>query len=277
MKTGFLTAASHELRTPLNAIIGYGELIREELGETDPYEIASVRRPAARVRRPAAADCRPDPADTNLEAGATQIRLGPVSMPALLADVARSVARGLASRENTLGWSCPDDLGLPRTDPTLLRSVLFNLVENADKFTQRGRVTVVVRREGPLLVVAVADTGIGMSAAEVARLFQPFTQLESGFTRGSGARPRPRARPPVLCPPRRRAPVRERARNGVGVRGPDPVRATGAGGSRPLDPTDTTHQSPTPPSFRSHNRRPPRTTPGTAPSPRTPARTSRTP
>jgi signal transduction histidine kinase len=185
MKVGFLAAASHELRTPLNAIIGYGEMIREELGLADPDELAE---PADRLLE--SAERLLQLVDrilqlTNLEAGATRPTPTPVAVGPLLASVIEAVERR-SRRKNQLTWSCLPELGAPCTDGTLLRSVLFNLVENADKFTTGGRVEVDARREGELLVISVQDTGIGMAPEELARLFQLFTQIESGFTRRFG-------------------------------------------------------------------------------------------
>jgi signal transduction histidine kinase len=185
MKTGFLAAASHELRTPLNAIIGYGELIREELAVAEPEDLAEQ---ADRLLE--SADRLLQIVDrilqmTDLEAGATRPHPAPLALPPLMASVIQEVERR-SRQENHLTWSCPPDLGEPRTDGTLLRSVLFNLVQNADKFTRRGQVRLAARREAELLVISVEDTGIGMTLEELGRLFQQFTQIESGFTRRFG-------------------------------------------------------------------------------------------
>jgi signal transduction histidine kinase len=68
----------------------------------------------------------------------------------------------------------------------MVRRILVNLGGNAVKFTERGSVTLTVTRDGEWLVLEVADTGIGIAQEDIARLFQPFTQLDSGFTRRFG-------------------------------------------------------------------------------------------
>jgi two-component system sensor histidine kinase/response regulator len=85
-----------------------------------------------------------------------------------------------------LSTSPPGEPHTIRTDPDMVRRILVNLGGNAVKFTEHGSVTLTAAREANGIVFAVADTGIGIAQEDIARLFQPFTQLESGFTRRFG-------------------------------------------------------------------------------------------
>jgi signal transduction histidine kinase len=80
----------------------------------------------------------------------------------------------------------PDEPRTLRTDPDMLRRILINLGGNAVKFTEHGMVTITASHAGDQMIFDVTDTGIGIAREDMARLFQPFTQLESGFTRRFG-------------------------------------------------------------------------------------------
>jgi signal transduction histidine kinase len=183
MKTVFLASASHELRTPLNAITGYGELIRElaqdgafdEIGPSSDRLLESAARLLHLVDRILQL--------TDLEAGAIAPQPSAVALPALLEAIVEAVGPAAARQENTLTVRCAPDAQEVHTDRALLETVVFNLVDNAAKFTRGGEVRLIGLRRGDRIVVRVEDTGIGMPPDHVARLFQPFTQLEAGFTR----------------------------------------------------------------------------------------------
>jgi signal transduction histidine kinase len=78
--------------------------------------------------------------------------------------------------------NCPDDLGPMHADQTKVRQALLNLLSNAGKFTERGTVTLAVRREEESFTFAVADTGIGMTEEQRGRLFEAFSQAEASTT-----------------------------------------------------------------------------------------------
>jgi CheY-like chemotaxis protein len=104
------------------------------------------------------------------------------SVPDLVRDVAAIVRPLVEKKANTLVVSCADDLGTMHADLTKVRQALFNLLSNASKFTDHGTITVNVRREssedGARVTFAVADTGIGMTAEQLGRLFEAFSQAE---------------------------------------------------------------------------------------------------
>lgn len=189
-KSDFLANMSHELRTPLNAILGYGEILIEDANDNghsqyirDLERILSAGKHLLNVIN--------DILDiSKIEAGKMVLRPEWVFLPDLLNDC-YSLALPLAARNNNeLRFADFAQLGNFWTDPTRLRQSLFNLLSNACKFTQNGLVelrfdwnTNGVRRE---LLLSVRDTGPGIAPADQARLFSPFTQLNSSATRAAG-------------------------------------------------------------------------------------------
>ncbi len=187
-KSRFLANMSHELRTPLSGILGYASLVSDELLDID----ATVAQfPAAQV---SANQIRTDvhnieDAGTQLlglidhlldiarmEAGEVTVNPGRVCIADVLADV-RVVAQPLVeSGGNTLTFQVDDDVPLITTDPERVRQIVLNLVGNAAKFTQNGAVTVRVSREDNRVAIAVVDTGVGISTADLKRVFEPFEQ-----------------------------------------------------------------------------------------------------
>ncbi len=186
-KSVLLANISHELRTPLTAILGFVDVA------TDP-----AARPAERTE--AIATVR-DNADHLLalindlldmsKAEAGTIVIEPAEMD--LHELFRTVAAPLAQRARAKGVELRLEGvdRLPRRvvmDPTRVRQILLNLIGNAVKFTDRGSVLVAARTASGALVVRVEDTGPGMDAGQVARLFRPFSQVgEDGATRRDGA------------------------------------------------------------------------------------------
>lgn len=179
-KTEFLASMSHEIRTPLNGIIGYSEL----LGDT-PLD-RDQRRYLERVQFAGSAllSTVNDILDfSKIEAGRVQLRPQPFSLVPLINN-ATSIVADQAERK---GLQLDVDLApdLPKMvigDETRIRQVLLNLLNNACKFTERGRIHVAVDRidrvSGPCIRFTVRDTGIGISEDDVERLFDRFYQVE---------------------------------------------------------------------------------------------------
>jgi len=105
-------------------------------------------------------------------------------------EVVTTVKPMVARNSNTLTVSCPDDIGTMHSDMVKVRQILLNLLANACKFTERGTIAVEVFREqkasGSTIVFRVADSGIGMTEAQMAKLFEAFTQAEVSTTRTYG-------------------------------------------------------------------------------------------
>ncbi len=193
-KSEFLANMSHDIRTPLTAILGYTDILRDEL----PAVSAESRTAGAIDTIKRAGEhllvVINDVLDlSKIEAGRLVIEHVESGLPQLLQDVhlmmeTRTSAKGVVL-ETTLDSPIPDRI---LSDPTRLRQILMNLVGNAAKFTEAGRVSVraaVVHRddaETPILRIAIEDTGPGMTRIQAKRLFQPFTQADASVTRKHG-------------------------------------------------------------------------------------------
>jgi PAS domain S-box-containing protein len=192
-KSAFLANMSHELRTPLNAIIGYSELMIEEADELDPE---SVRTDLERIQRAGRhlLGLISDILDiSKIEAEKMELHPEQVQLVPFLADVQATLLPLAQQQGNQLVVHHTDAPARLFTDPTRLRQVLLNLLGNAIKFTEHGVVTLQVQRDHTDAADGVAwvqfdicDTGIGMSEAQLARLFQPFSQVDDSSTRRYG-------------------------------------------------------------------------------------------
>ncbi len=189
-KSSFLANMSHELRTPLSAVIGYSEMMEEEvedLGETglltDLGKIKSNARHLLSLIN--------DVLDlSKIEANRMDTFAEDVEVATLVEEAAGTVGALVAQKSNHLVVDVAADAGAMHTDVVKLRQCLFNLLSNASKFTENGRVTLQVHREGEMdttaLVFRVSDTGIGMTEEQLGRLFQRFAQADETTTRKFG-------------------------------------------------------------------------------------------
>ncbi|MEH3148534.1 MAG: response regulator [Methylobacterium frigidaeris] len=189
-KSQFLANMSHELRTPLSAVIGYAEMLQEEIEDLgEEGLLADMRKIEANARH--LLGLINDVLDlSKIEAERMEIYAEEIDVAGTVRDVAATVEALAAKKANTLVVEAADDLGHAQTDVTKLRQCLINLLSNAAKFTENGRITLSAARsrEGGTewLTFRVRDTGIGMSAEQQARLFQRFTQADASTTRRFG-------------------------------------------------------------------------------------------
>jgi signal transduction histidine kinase len=185
-KSEFLANVSHELRTPLNAIIGYSELLHEEaedLGHEaylpDLDRILSAAQHLLGLIN--------DILDlSRIEAGKMTVFFEEFDVPSLVAGVESIVEPLVAKNHNSLVVHCPADAESMYADATKVRQALFNLLSNAAKFTQKGTVTLDVQRAADVVTFSVADTGIGMTEEQMARLFEAFSQAETSTAKKYG-------------------------------------------------------------------------------------------
>jgi PAS domain S-box-containing protein len=185
VKGEFLAVMSHELRTPLNAIGGYVELL--ELGLRGPLNEAQLRDLARiRISQQHLLGLISGVLDlSRIESGRVTYELEPIPVDAFLQSLDALIAPQVASKSLTLEYApCPSSLAV-RADREKLRQVVLNLLSNAVRYTPAGggiRLTA-EPREGAIAII-VTDTGIGIPADALDRIFEPFVQLDRSLTRG---------------------------------------------------------------------------------------------
>ena len=190
-KSSFLANMSHELRTPLNAIIGYSEMLQEDMVVQMDRDAISSDLEKIRSAGKHLLELINSVLDlSKVESGKMDLYLETFAIGGLTEEVV-SILRPIADRNsNVLDVNYPPGIGTMHADLIKVRQSLFNLVSNACKFTQSGRVTVTAARlnkEGKNWVsFSVSDNGIGMSADEIHRVFDPFTQADASTTRKYG-------------------------------------------------------------------------------------------
>jgi signal transduction histidine kinase/DNA-binding NarL/FixJ family response regulator len=186
-KSDFLSNMSHEIRSPLAAIIGFSESL--QTNELDPAgrekAIATVVRNGRHLQQ-----IINDILDlSKIEAGQLEIELIDTSIFQLLGEI--DTLTGMSAREKGLEFDINYHFPLPghiRTDPTCLKQILINLCSNAVKFTDEGGLKIDVNcdEEYRNIRFVVTDSGIGMTAEEIERIFDPFAQADTTTTRKFG-------------------------------------------------------------------------------------------
>ncbi|HZX88704.1 MAG TPA: PAS-domain containing protein, partial [Reyranella sp.] len=188
-KSTFLATMSHEIRTPMNGVLGMMEVLEAEgVPEDQGRTVATMRESAQALLR-----IIDDVLDfSKIEAGALALEETPFSLTGLVDSVVATF-RPQAERKglSLVAAVAPGSTDILMGDPTRVRQILFNLLGNALKFTERGGAMIRARTE-PMgdgrahVVLTVSDTGIGMNDSQQARLFQPFSQADSSTTRRYG-------------------------------------------------------------------------------------------
>jgi two-component system, NtrC family, sensor kinase len=187
-KSQFLANMSHELRTPLNAIIGVSEMLREDAEaakqDTEPLDrvLGAGRHLLALIN---------DILDlSKIEAGRMELQLETFPLAPLIADVVKTIEPLAAKNANQVAVKCDGAIGTLHADQMRLRQALLNLMSNANKFTEHGTITVHAQQAQEngrdWITIAVADTGIGMTAEQMGKLFQEFSQADASTTRKYG-------------------------------------------------------------------------------------------
>jgi signal transduction histidine kinase/DNA-binding response OmpR family regulator len=189
-KSQFLANMSHELRTPLNAVIGLTEMMVEHSARFGTEKALEPLRRVLRAGRHLLTLINDILDLSKIEAGKLELNVESVSIAPMIEEVS-GTARPLAEQNgNKLIVECPRDIGSLQADPVRLRQTLLNLLSNACKFTKQGDVRLSVTRvkeDGkPWFEFSVADSGIGMTPEQMAKLFQEFTQADSTTSRQFG-------------------------------------------------------------------------------------------
>ena len=189
-KSTFLANMSHELRTPLNAIIGYSELLAEEVEDEGLEDLAPDLGKINSAGRHLLALINDILDLSKIEAGKIDLFLETFDVKVAVEEVVTTIDPLAKKNNNSVEVIAAEDVGTIHADLVRVRQCLFNLVSNACKFTDKGVVTLRLDREtrgdDSFVVFRVTDTGIGMTAEQMAKLFQPFTQADASSTRKYG-------------------------------------------------------------------------------------------
>ena len=187
-KTQFLANMSHELRTPLSAVIGIADLLAKEDLSANQREFVTLLQTSAS----SLLDVIDDILDfSKVEAGKVTMSASPCQLAQVVEAVVRLLEHRAEERGVELRSTIPDNLPWVDTDSARVRQILFNLIGNAIKFTSEGSVDVRLRELGRdeasvQIRIEVEDTGIGISASDQRRLFEPFTQVDNTSSRRHG-------------------------------------------------------------------------------------------
>lgn len=186
MKSEFLANMSHELRTPLNAIIGYSEMLSEDAedkGDTEVMDDLNKIHSAGNHLLSLINDVL-DLA--KIEAGRVELMPESLQVHELVEEIITVVRPMVEKNDNTLEVDCCEDIGVAILDAGRVRQVLLNILSNAAKFTSKGKIALMVRREAGVLQFQVTDSGIGMTPEQLEKVFIPFVQADSSTTREYG-------------------------------------------------------------------------------------------
>ncbi len=184
-KTQFLANMSHEIRTPIGAILGFTDLMKNPANTTEENRnyMIIVERNSKQLLR-----LIDDILDlSKVEAGKMSFESIPFSLAETLADVTSIME--FKAAEKGIGFKFSASTLFPDmicSDPVRLRQILTNVAGNAIKFTDKGHVEFIISFANPILKFIVKDTGVGISKAQAAKLFQPFTQADTSTTRKYG-------------------------------------------------------------------------------------------
>jgi signal transduction histidine kinase/DNA-binding response OmpR family regulator len=195
-KSQFLANMSHELRTPLTAIIGYSEMLQEDAKLLEEAEFSGDLQKIQTAGEHLLGLINDILDLSKIEAGRMDLYPQIFDVGAMLCEVAATIYPLVEKNQNRIEIHCADAVGSMYTDVTKVRQNLLNLLSNAAKFTTQGHITLTVDRishQGPSqempgdwLIFEVRDTGIGMSAEQMEKLFQSFMQADASTTRKYG-------------------------------------------------------------------------------------------
>lgn len=187
LKTEFLTNVSHELRTPLNAIIGYTDLLVDgiygEINEDQHQSLSGISESARNLL-----EMINQILDlSKVDAGKMKLTLKEVNLGQLIRDVVDFSAPLVRDRPYTLSMKLSEPIMRVKTDPTMVRQILINLVSNAVKFTTQGSVDISAwfdAEENAL--ICISDSGIGIRSEHLDVIFDEFRQVDGSSTRRHG-------------------------------------------------------------------------------------------
>ncbi|MEO8216768.1 MAG: PAS domain-containing sensor histidine kinase [Acidobacteriota bacterium] len=185
-KSRFLANMSHELRTPLNAVIGYSEMIEEEMKAIDREDLSADAEKIRHSGERLLGMINDILEISRIQAGRMELNIDNFDVADFASDIAGRMKPLLAARGNQFHFDCQTNAGSMQSDPEKIRRALVKLLENANKFTEHGEVSLNVKREGGTMIFEVSDTGIGLTSQQAAHIFEPFRQGDISSTRKFG-------------------------------------------------------------------------------------------
>jgi len=184
VRRDFVANVSHELKTPLTVIGGFAETLADhQLPEAQRRQfIEAIRANAQRMQR-----LVDDLLDlSRIESGGWQPHVAAVNLHALVGEAAAGISEPASRRGVAVLTEVADDAATVHADATAVRQVLANLAENALRYTATGTITIFARRDGTRIAVGVADTGAGIEATHLPRIFERFYRADPGRARAAG-------------------------------------------------------------------------------------------
>jgi PAS domain S-box-containing protein len=182
LKDDFLATVSHELRTPLNAILGWASLLRAGGLDRDTEEMAleSMER-NARAQDHLINDLLDI---SRIVAGKIRLEVRPLNLAPIIEAAVDTVRQAAEAKGIELNVTLDSSIGPMIVDPDRLQQVIWNLLSNAIRYTEKGRIEVFLERIDPYIEVRVKDTGIGIAPEFLPYMFDRFRQAEGSSTRG---------------------------------------------------------------------------------------------
>ena len=190
LKSQFLANMSHELRTPLNSIIGFSRVILKGIDgpvtENQEQDLSAIYNAGQHLL-----GLINDILDlSKIEAGKMELTFSEVDLPEIIRGVMSTAVGLVKDKPIELVLDLPENLPSIQADNIRLRQILLNLVSNATKFTEEGHIGISVRLiergSQPEVVIAVFDTGHGISPEDHEKIFEPFSQVDASPTRKTG-------------------------------------------------------------------------------------------
>jgi two-component system, sensor histidine kinase LadS len=184
-KGRFLASMSHEIRTPLTSIIGYADgILLGDIAKSEQDRVINIIGENGNHLLNVINDILDL---SKIEANKLEFEFIPTPLFAILAQIESLVAK--RARDKGLAFHIDYQFPLPAeilTDPTRLKQILFNLTNNAIKFTEHGFVGLSVKTDGDVMTIMVSDSGEGIAAAHLPKLFEPFSQADNSINRRKG-------------------------------------------------------------------------------------------